>query len=208
MFCKSLDDARKQAKANARQTGGAWVVFTDTAGNFRVERQANQPNVLETHKPPQVVNGTSYHAETPPEVVRAIENLRQTGKRARLHYGNTETGLTWLDEWDMSGTIGRSIGPEKTPLLIARRDSLGGGGLLDHCIIRITVSGRDVYRHPLYHCPPVVIVREPETINGTTYPERVEIGGEIHARFAKPGGALKWVAKMQLTEFQATPATT
>lgn len=209
MICKSLDEARHQARNNARSNGAPWVIFTDTAGNFRTERQGTQSDILETHKPPQVVNGTSYHADTPPEVVRALENFRQNGGRVRLHYGDTTTGKTWLDEWDMSGTISRSMGPEKIPVLVARSSDIGGYGILDHCIIRITVSGRDVYRHPLYNCPPVVVVCEPETINGTTYPERIEIGGEIHARFRKPGQAASWVSKMQLSEFQATtPATT
>jgi hypothetical protein len=49
------------------------------------------------------------------------------------------------------GTIGRSTGTIKIPLLINNSRSFGGPGLLDDCIIKITVDKKTVYSHPLYH---------------------------------------------------------
>lgn len=47
-----LDEARRQAQANADRTGEAWVVFSDTSGNLRVERAKTGPNdVYETVYP-------------------------------------------------------------------------------------------------------------------------------------------------------------
>ena len=43
MFCKNLEQARKAAQANANQTGVNWVVFIDTSGNCRCERQLGRP---------------------------------------------------------------------------------------------------------------------------------------------------------------------
>ena len=37
--------------------------------------------------------------------------------------------------------------------MILRKDSLGGGAILDDCIVKITVDKQIVYQHPNYHCP-------------------------------------------------------
>lgn len=98
----------------------------------------------------QVVNETSYDARTIPEVIRILEACRQDRTRIRVHYGDVVTGKDWID---VTGKVGRSMGPIKVPLLIHNCRSLGGGALLDHCIVRIVTSKgkRELYRHPLYH---------------------------------------------------------
>ena len=104
----------------------------------------------------QIVNGTSYHEKTPDAVIRVMENARQNRTRLHVSLGFTdgsETGKDWLEENDVYGYIGRSTGPIKVPLLIPNRRSLGGGAILDHCIVRIRQSagGRVLYQHPKYH---------------------------------------------------------
>jgi hypothetical protein len=54
MFIPGRDyaKARAQAQANANQTGVPWVVFTDTSGNLRVERDwPTRTNIGETFAP-------------------------------------------------------------------------------------------------------------------------------------------------------------
>jgi hypothetical protein len=94
----------------------------------------------------KVYQGTAYHAETPDEVVsildRALNNHRNT--RLRIHYGDPKTGKAWGDV--ETGYIGRSTGSIKIPLLIKTTRSLGGGGLLDHCIIKIEEKIGQTYK--------------------------------------------------------------
>jgi hypothetical protein len=104
-------------------------------------------------------NGTAYHAETPENIVQILESARQTNRSTRLRFcfGDVETGRDWGEVHDTTGYIGRSTGSIKIPLLIATANSSGGGGLLDHCLVRIEREERgdkeytEVYRHPQYH---------------------------------------------------------
>ena len=113
-----------------------------------------------------VVNGTSYHASTPQAVIDVLERARLHHTRIRIHYGDTETGRDWMDVYDVEGTLGRSMGPTKVPLLLTSARSMGGAALLDHCIIRIRYANRkqggDLYRHPLYHVDQSVIAEWPD----------------------------------------------
>lgn len=43
----------------------------------------------------------------------------------------------------MFGTVGRSTGKVKIPLLVHNSRSMGGGGILTHCIIGIRLSRKD-----------------------------------------------------------------
>ena len=107
----------------------------------------------------KITEGTAYHEETPDEVVRILENARQSGRDIRLRfcYGDTKTGRDWGETYDTTGYIGRSTGSIKIPILIKKINSFGGPGLLDHCIVRIERKNRgdrnyrEVYRHPRYH---------------------------------------------------------
>ena len=84
------------------------------------------------------VNGTSYHQETPNEVILILEASRLNKNRLLLDYGDVKTGKSWGESYDIVGHIGRSNGSIKIPLLIHNKRSLGGCGLLDHCIIKIS----------------------------------------------------------------------
>ncbi len=105
----------------------------------------------------QVINGTHYHEKTSQDVIDVLEEARAKQWRIRVHYGNTLVGEDWNEEYDVTGRIGRSMGPVKVPLLIHNARSMGGPAMLDHCIVRIRFSnwqrdGRDnLYCHPKYH---------------------------------------------------------
>lgn len=157
-----------------------------------------------TVTPPQriTVNGTAYHQETAPAVIAVLENARTTRKRIRVHYGDRTTGRDWLEENDVCGTVGRSTGSEKIPLLIASARSLGGGGILSHCIVKITTTTnprRVLYSHPKYHHGKPQAIETPVEIDGITYALEVTIDGEVHARFRTAEAGKRWLSKMGLS---------
>lgn len=98
-----------------------------------------------------VVNGTHYNANTAPEVIKVLENARESGRTIWVDYGNQDTGRSWNEESDVRGRIGRSTGPIKIPLLIEEGED-GGSSMLEHCIVNImsAESGRILYRHPTF----------------------------------------------------------
>lgn len=101
----------------------------------------------------KIVNGTAYHVQTPDEVINILERCRQNKTRIKIYLGNTETGEDWRETFDTTGTIGRSMGKIQVPILLHNSRSMGGGALLDHCIIKISESNgrRKLYEHPKYH---------------------------------------------------------
>ena len=108
-----------------------------------------------------IVNGTTYHDETPQEVVKILEVFRQSGRSAkiRLYLGDAKTGKDWLEEHDVEGYIGRSTGSVKVPLLLRMKTSSGGGAILDHCIVKIKSGRLTIYKHPLYNAPELKLKR-------------------------------------------------
>jgi hypothetical protein len=87
----------------------------------------------------KVVNGTSYDVRTPDDLVAVLEKVRRKRVRVALIYGDALTGYAWHDHPDR-GTIGRSMGPVKAPLLIKTSRSLGGEAILDHCLLEVRES--------------------------------------------------------------------
>ena len=106
----------------------------------------------------KVINGTSFHAETPSEVCNSLNDAisSRRSKRSRIYLGDRETGKDWNEFYDNIGYVGRSTGLIKIPLMIHNTRSTGGGAILDHCIVKITVDKKTVYQHPKYHCPIVI----------------------------------------------------
>lgn len=105
----------------------------------------------------KVANGTFYHESTPDAVIRILENSRMNNKRIRIFYGDRNTGRDWLEVYDTIGTIGRSCGSRKIPLLIKNSRSSGGGAILDHCIVKITIDKQTVYQSENYYLPKMEI---------------------------------------------------
>jgi hypothetical protein len=149
----------------------------------------------------QVVNGTSYHSATPSAVIDALEKARRNHTRIHVSYGDSSTGMDWLEEFDTTGYVGRSMGPTKVPLLLANRRSSGGGAILDHCIVRIRAraGGNVLYSHPSYQFGDLSIRRKPKPItlpNGRTLNIDIVRDGETHASFESTEKARRWVRKL------------
>ena len=144
----------------------------------------------------KVVNGTSYHTETPDKVIKILEQAREHGFKLRLFYGDTKTGRDWLEEYDTIGTISRSTGENKVPLLIKTKRSTGGGALLDHCIVRIdqgNAPGASLYKHTEYKLPEITIKEARTEENLLGYTHSAWINGKIHANFKSLEKTAHWV---------------
>ena len=140
----------------------------------------------------KVANGTYYHVDTNDNVISVLEHARLNKVRVRVFYG--KDGLSWLDEYDIIGTISRSTGSIKAPLLIKSSNSFGGGVVLTDCIIKITIDKDVVYRVPEYteHVFNVVDSDIP------AYPYAVTVDGKEHyARFTTKEKADNWIKFMK-----------
>jgi hypothetical protein len=92
-------------------------------------------------------NGHSYKTDTPEKVVSTLEKAWYRKERIKVYYGNIKTGKRWNEENGIMGYVGFSTGSIKIPLLVPNKNSLGGGALLDNCIIKIRESKG---KHVLY----------------------------------------------------------
>lgn len=145
-----------------------------------------------------------YHIETPDAVVWALEHARSSRQRVRIYYGDTQTGRDWLEDHDVEGTIGNSMGPLKVPLLIHSRRSMGGPALLDHCIVRIKLTaGTVIYQHPQYHTATLTLrdISPNEVVHGEklldhAYTHAVDLDGQPHANFKSLASAQRYVRRM------------
>jgi hypothetical protein len=167
----------------------------------------------------KVVNGTSYAEHTPDAVIRVLEQAREARTRIRVRLGFTEQhedvlsgkavlGRDWLDEFECEGTVGRSMGPQRVPLLINNARSMGGGVVSTDCIVRIidTKTKRVLYSHPKYHTGNFKIVPVDELVaatvsfrhGGPLLTHAVTRDGEEQARFETKEKAERWVRKMSL----------
>ncbi|MFZ4582578.1 MAG: hypothetical protein ACOYM7_08000 [Paludibacter sp.] len=95
----------------------------------------------------------SFTSDTDIKVMHVINQLFKNKFRFRLWYGDTETGESWSEEYDTIGTVGRSTGTVKIPLLIKRSNSYGGMAILTGSIIKIVniETGFALYVHPKFN---------------------------------------------------------
>ena len=88
----------------------------------------------------QEVGGTFYKKNTPMDLIEVLEQARENRTRIVVDYGDIKTGRSWGEEYDIMGYVGRSTGEIKIPLLVHNSRSMGGGGLLDNCILSVYTS--------------------------------------------------------------------
>ena len=136
---------------------------------------------------------TCYHETTPEAVRRVLENARVNRERIRVFYGDTDTGRDWCEENDTQGRVGRSTGNIKIPLLLHNERSMGGGALLDHCVVKIMRGKCVLYQHTRYNNGTWSI--HPPTSSG--YFASVHRDGKECAQFKKAGQAERFIAYMQ-----------
>ena len=80
-------------------------------------------------------------------------------RKVRLVLGDTGTGASWLDEFDVVGTVGRSTGLLKVPLLVEPGEAGGTAILCAHVLALMDWdTGLPLYRHPRWQ-PPELRIR-------------------------------------------------
>ncbi len=151
----------------------------------------------------QVVSGTAYDHRTPLEVINVLEKARLNRTRLHISLGDAATGRDWLEEFDSFGFIGRSMGTTKVPLILPLRRSIGGGAILDHCIVRIGHSsgGRVLYQHPNYHHGKIELRQKEQPIvldDGRSLLIDVLRDGQVQAAFESVAKAKRYVQKLGL----------
>lgn len=93
----------------------------------------------------------AYKRETQQPVIDVLERCRKNRTRIIVDYGDTKTGRSWNEEFNTKGYVGLSRGFQaRFPILVYNSRSLGGGSLLDDCIIKITETktGKVLYQLP------------------------------------------------------------
>ncbi|MGO9443465.1 MAG: hypothetical protein ACLPXB_01670 [Thiobacillaceae bacterium] len=116
-------------------------------------------------------------------------------QKLRLFFGNRETGQCWLEENDVLGFIGRSMGPMRIPILLANRNIL-----LGDCV---RILGMASVLHP--QLGQVIILLAPKLFRGLCVDDAEDAGGqdaaaagtEPIARFKTPRERARWLAFMQ-----------
>jgi hypothetical protein len=131
----------------------------------------------------QLVNDTAYSMDTPEKVIEILEWSRDSETRLILDYGDTKTGKSWHETNDIIGHVGRSTGSIKIPLLIQTARSMGGGGILDGCILRIrdAKTKNVLYKAPNYQQDHILIEPTPGNTE-TGYTHKVTVNGELFSR--------------------------
>jgi len=152
----------------------------------------------------KIVNGTFFDERTPDAVIRVLENARASRTRLHISLGETNDergrlGQDWLDE-NGYGYIGRSTGSIKIPLLIHNMRSLGGPGLLDHGIVKISTSnGRVLWQHVKYHHGQIRIQPKAEPLvleDGRILRVDVLRDGQVQAAFEDVTKARRYIHKL------------
>jgi hypothetical protein len=154
---------------------------------------------------------TWYRAGTPKKVAAILEAARcsysDNGDQAtilRLFYGDPATGRDWIDEFETTGFIGRSMGPMRVPLIMEPllddvRDitsSNYSGAINTVNVLRIIDVRRaeEVYRAKNYVLPQFAIeVKEGKA----SHPVEVKREGKTVAAFTGHEEAAEWIAFIQ-----------
>ena len=104
-------------------------------------------------------DSTYFDPGTDPRLARVLESCRRDGRKVRLVLGDTGTGASSLDEFDVVGTIGRSTGILKVPLLVEPGEAGGTAILCAHVLALMDWdTGLPLCRHDRWQ-PPELRIR-------------------------------------------------
>lgn len=151
----------------------------------------------------QVVNGTYYDVHTPIEVINVLEKARLNRTRLHISLGDAATGRDWLDEYGCFGFVGRSMGQIKVPLILPLSRSIGGGAILDQCIVRIrhSAGGKVLWQHPTYHHGKIEVRQKEQPValdDGRTLLVDVLRDEQVQACSESVAKAMRYVQKLGL----------
>jgi hypothetical protein len=123
----------------------------------------------------------AYKQGTPEVLINVLEVCRKAGTRIRFNFGDPETGKSWNEEHDTTGTIGLSRGHSaRYPILLANSRSYAGGEIMTDRILQVknTFTGIILYTHPNFK--PSNIEIKPS--QHSDYKFELFIDGQIYSR--------------------------
>ena len=191
--CFGFDNARDHTNQIAERLGQPELAFAPgdhgTLDGYRKHGLAVQAWARS-----DLSRRTYFDPGTSLELAKVLEACRMSHRKVRLVLGDTSTGDAWLDEHDVVGTIGRSAGLLKVPLLI-EDDESGGGAILTACVLAVIdwESGRWLFRHAAYNLPDLDI----RATGDAKRPWLVSRSQQAVARFGDIGKAGAYVAFMR-----------
>ena len=148
---------------------------------------------------------TYFPAGTPSKVANVLEDLRDTDTVVRIIQGDPQTGISWLDEFDVVGYVRRTNGTMKCPMLVEPLDdgdgyvrSSGSGHIIGtQRVLRIIDCDtlRDLYRAPSYKAPRLTMGESEQQTAAAGYPLSVrDEQGKVIASFENEDGAYEHIA--------------
>ncbi len=138
----------------------------------------------------------AYHLATNDKLVAVLEHCRKNRIRIKINIGDIETGKSWNEEFDTSGYIGLSKGYQaRFPILVNNSRSMGGGSLMDHCILQVKESkgGKVLYQaENFYHSN--FEIKQEENQQNPAYQYSLYIDGKLYSKH-KTIQSAEWLKK-------------
>ncbi|MFT3815629.1 MAG: hypothetical protein QM740_20070 [Acidovorax sp.] len=191
--CLGFDNARGHANQIAQRLGRRELAFA-ASDHGSLAGYAKYQAAIDAWGRSELTQETYFEPGTDAKAARVLETCRRDGRKVRLMPGDPGTGACWLEEYDVVGTIGRSTGCLKVPLLV-EEGADGGVPILTSSLLRIVAwdTGRDLYRHAAFRLPALEIRRAPDQ---RKRPWEVLHDGALAATFPNVGQAGAYVAFM------------
>lgn len=191
--CFGFDNARDHTNQIAERLGQPELAFAP-GDNGTLDGYRKHGHAVQAWARSDLSLRTYFDPCTSLELAKVLEGCRKSKRKVRLVLGDTATGEVWLDEYDVVGTIGRSAGSLKMPLLIEDWES-GGGAILTACVLAVIdwQSGRWLFRHTAHKHPDLDI----RATGDVTRPWGVSRSQQAVARFQDIGKAGAYVAFMR-----------
>lgn len=117
----------------------------------------------------KIYNDTWYCLDTPDGVIQILDGAMKNHERIRVFYGDNETGRDWMEIYDTIGYVAHSYGSIQIPLLIKNSRSVGGIGILDDNIVKITIDKVVVYEQGNYRLPHMEIREASDSLKAIGY---------------------------------------
>ncbi len=185
-----FENVFKILKRIVQQLGLSLLVHEDEKGSLS---QYSQYQAAVKAYADARLNETWHDPDASPEVCKVIDRCIKNSTYVRLFYGDTESGRDWGEENNVIGTVSRTTGPLKTPILMPKGENFGDI-IPEQCIVKIVDADtrRTLWAHERYKAP-VFSIREDGT---PKFPFAVTMNGEAAANFTSFAKAAAWVAFM------------
>lgn len=154
---------------------------------------------------------TWFQPGTPVKLASVLEKARRDDTVVRLFFGDPETGKDSLQEWDVTGFVGRTNGTFQTPILCEAYATEGGGlrsspfgdVIRSRSVLRVleVLTQKVLYQHPRYVLPDLRIEPASAVEAASKFPYAVvhaqDGKDETVANFQTTGDAHVYIGFMQ-----------